>query len=262
MTSVSKSSTVQSLQRALSLLNFLAQSKQGMNLKDVAAASELPPSTAHRLLSTLLECGYVQTSSAQRWSVGVQAFSVGQSFLDSRDLLDLVRGPMIRLMEETQETVKMGILSGNQAVILTQSECSQSMRAFAEPGARLPLHCTSLGKAFLACLDQDAVEDIVGTTFTAQTAKTHLNIGSLWDDLAQSKKRGFAVQDEEYLVGLRGAAACIYDEDGKAIAALSVTGPTVRIPTDRLDQLGRVVSGVCRNITQQYGGKIPSALAA
>ena len=251
------------MQRALSLLNHLAQSKGGMALKDIATAADLPPSTAHRLLSTLLDAGYVQMSpTGQRWTIGVQAFSVGQSFLDGRDLLDLARAPMVRLMEETQETVKMGVMSGDQVIILTQSECSQPMRAFAEPGASLPLHCTSLGKALLTTFDLDRVRALVGQSFSAHTAKTHLSFDTLWHDLNHSRTRGYAVQDEEYLVGLRGAAACVYDEAGAAIAALSVTGPTVRIPSDRLDQLGHLVAQVCAQITQQYGGKIPEALAA
>ncbi len=169
---------------------------------------------------------------------------------------------MMRLMEETQETVKMGVMSGGQVIILTQSECSQPMRAFAEPGASLPLHCTSLGKALLTTFDLDRVRALVGQSFGAHTAKTHSSFDTLWRDLNHSRSRGYAVQDEEDLVGLRGAAACIFDEVGKAIAALSVTGPSVRIPSERLEQLGHLVGQVCTQITEQYGGKAPKALAA
>ena len=259
-----KNGNVQSLQRALSLMNCLAQSPSGLGLKDIAAEAGLPPSTAHRLLSTLLDQGFVHIQpGGQKWTIGVQAFSVGQSFLAGRDLIQIARAPMVKLMEETQETVKMGFLSGDHVVILTQAECSQPMRAFAEPGASLPLHCTSMGKALLAAHGKGAAHDLlVAQSITAQTAKTILKFDPLWSDIEATWARGYAVQDEEYLIGLRGAAACIYDENGKPAAALSVNGPSVRIPSDRLDQLGELVADVCQEITASYGGKIPEVVAA
>jgi len=204
----------------------------------------------------------LKVTSWNTGSTGVQAFSVGQSFLSGRDLVEIARAPMVCLMEETQETVKMGLLSGDKVVILTQSECSQPMRAFAEPGASLPLHCTSLGKALLSVVERGEAEALVGSHMPAQTAKTLVNFEALWQDVQAAKAHGYAVQDEEYLIGLRGAAACIFDEAGQPIAALSVTGPTVRIPSARLSQLGTLVAQVCAQITQQYGGKQPALAAA
>ena len=263
LASSSKSSTVQSLQRALSLMDTLSQTSGGLSLKELAAKVSLPPSTAHRLLSTLSESGYVKMSTTgQRWSIGVQAFSVGQSFLNNRDLVEVAREPMIRLMEETQETVKMGLMSGDRIVVLTQIECSQPMRAFAETGASLPLHCTSLGKALLATRSHQEAFELVDDRLTAQTAKTLVTFESLWSDLMVVRSRGYAVQDEEYLVGLRGAAACIFGENMEAVAALSVNGPTVRIPSERLSQLGMLVAEVCADITNLYGGKRPALVAA
>lgn len=242
-------------------MNALSSSPAGLSLKDLAEKTGLPSSTAHRLLATLSEQGYVQSHpSGQRWRIGVQAFSVGQSFLAGRDLIEIARAPMVKLMEETQETVKMGLLSGDEVVILTQSECSQSMRAFAEPGARLPLYCTSLGKALLAPLGKEAALDLVGDQFQAQTAKTLPDFKSLWAQISSGES--YAIQDEEYLAGLRGAAACIYDEHGVAAAALSVTGPSVRIPAERLSQLGTLIASVCEEITQAYGGKQPATAQA
>ena len=136
------------------------------------------------------------------------------------------------------------------------------MRAFAEPGSRLPLYCTSLGKAFLAAMGEAEAKTILrDQDMEAKTNKTLTDFPRLWQDIRQTLPRGYAVQDEEYMIGLRGAAACIYNEDGMPAAALSVTGPSVRIPSDRLDQLGDLVAKVCAQITHEYGGKLP-ALAA
>ena len=258
-----KSGTVQSLTRALDLMKTLANAPQGLSLKEVACQTALPPSTAHRLLTTLAENGFAaMTGQGQRWRVGVDAFTVGQSFLNGRDLIETARAPMVRLMEETQETVKVGLLVGQQVIILTQAECSQSMRAFAEPGTSLPLYCSSLGKAFLGAYGKAEDKTLLkNETFEALPSKTLGSFDALWTNIAQTALKGYAGQDEEFREGLRGAAACIYDERGTPAAALSVTGPSVRIPTERLDQLGVLVAQVCREITQEYGGKIPAMAA-
>ena len=263
MVDAAKPGTVQSLTRALELMKTLALVPQGLSLKDIAAQNRLPPSTAHRLLTTLSENGFAtMAADCQKWRIGVEAFAVGQSFLAGRDLIQTARAPMVRLMEETQETVKIGLLVGTQVVILTQSECSQPMRAFAEPGTSLPLYCTSLGKALLAAQGQAAAKTLLGdAAFTALTSKTLPDFPALWANISATYAHGYAVQDEEYREGLRGAAACIFDEHGAPAAALSVTGPSVRIPSDRLDQLGVLVARVCQGITQEYGGKRPAIAA-
>ena len=263
MTDAAKSGTVQSLTRALELLKTLAGAPQGLSLKEVASLTALPPSTAHRLLTTLSENGFAaMAGQGQKWRVGVEAFCVGQSFLNGRDLIETARAPMVQLMEEAQETVKIGLLVNGQVIILTQSECSQPMRAFSEPGTSLPLYCSSLGKAFLGAYGRVAAKAMLADShLAALTSKTLTDFDSLWRDVSRAAARGYGVQDEEYRVGLRGAAACIFDENGTPAAALSVTGPSVRIPTERLDQLGILVAQICQQITQEYGGKIPAMAA-
>jgi len=110
--------------------------------------------------------------------------------------------------------------------------------------------------------DEETARVLVGDSITAQTARTLTNFEAVWEQVVQSRARGYAVQDEEYLIGLRGAASCIYNEDGHVVAALAVTGPTVRIPSERLDQLGKLVSRVCTDITLNYGGQVPQQAAA
>lgn len=254
--------TVQSLTRALGLLSTLAKTPHGLPLKDIAAQTQLPPSTAHRLLTTLAGSGFVQ-GQGPNWTVGLQAFCVGQAFLADRDLIDIARQPMAQLMEETQETVKLGLLSGTHAVVLSQAESSQSMRAFAQPGEFLPLYCTSLGKALLGAEGQDAARALLEQVdMAAQTARTLTDFTNLWSDIQATFAHGYAIQDEEFLLGLRGAAACVYDEAGKAVGAISVTGPSVRIPGQRLDQLGPLVAQVAAEVTEAYGGKVPYKVAA
>ena len=148
MGDAAKSGMVQSLDAGVGLDEDAFRAPQASSLKNIAAETNLPPSTAHRLLTTLSESGLTMSGS-QKWRWGSMLSLLVRAFLAGRDLIETARAPMVRLMEETQETVKIGLLSGQQVVILTQSECSQPMRAFAGHSPALPF-TANLGKAFLA----------------------------------------------------------------------------------------------------------------
>ena len=125
----------------------------------VGQATGLPPSTVHRLLKSLEQRHYVvHDEDRGRWFIGVQAFSVGGAFLRGRNYAALARPIMRRLMEEAGETVNLAAEDRGEAVFLAQVECRQMMRALSQPGIRVPLHCSGVGKALLAALPVLEVE--------------------------------------------------------------------------------------------------------
>jgi len=137
--------------RALALLNRISEATDGATLTELAQQVGLPPSTAHRLLTTLEQERYVRFDHDGRlWSVGVQAFVIGCTFTRTRSLVGISRPLMRRLMEESEETVNLAIEDQGEMVYLAQVECRQMMRAFARPGTRVPLHCSGVGKAVLS----------------------------------------------------------------------------------------------------------------
>ena len=154
---------VQSLMRALALLNRIAESPDdGASLTDLAQQVGLPTSTAHRLLTTLEQERYVRFNHEQRtWTVGVQAFVTGSAFTKTRSLVALARAHMRRLMEEGGETVNLAVEDEGEAVYLAQVECRQMMRVFARPGSRVPLHCSAVGKAILSATSDKRLSKIL-----------------------------------------------------------------------------------------------------
>jgi IclR family acetate operon transcriptional repressor len=253
---------VQSLSRALSLLNSLAEHPQGLTLSEVAAKVTLPTSTAHRLLTTLQNERYVRfLSSRNLWFVGVQAFEVGSAFVHSRDIISIARPFMRRLMEESGETVNIGVHDAGEVVYLDQVESRNIMRAISGPGGRVPVHCSGIGKVFLAALNERTVAEIVARKGLArETVNTVATMTDLTRDLEQVRRRGYAIDDEEYAIGLRCVASAIYDENGEPIAGLSISGPAARVTDDRLAELGlRVTQRAC-DITKQLGGRKPAHL--
>jgi IclR family acetate operon transcriptional repressor len=252
---------VQALSRALDLLECIAAAESGLGLGELGQATGLPPSTVHRLLKSLEQRHYVvHNEDRGRWFIGVQAFSVGGAFLRSRNYAALARPIMRRLMEEAGETVNLAAEDRGEAVFLAQVECRQMMRALSQPGIRVPLHCSGVGKALLAAFPVLEVEAMLAERRPAGlTGKTITDPENLLRELAVSRERGYAIDDEEHAVGLRCVAVAIHDEHGRPLAALSISGPTARIPNERIAALGAMVVLAAADVTAAVGGRMPNS---
>jgi IclR family transcriptional regulator, acetate operon repressor len=251
-------SQVQSLTRAVALLDTLAEAADGMSLSDVAQIVGLAPSTAHRLLTTLEACRYVRfVASEGLWQVGVQSFVVGQAFRRSRNVVTLARPYMRHVMEESGETVNLYIEEGGEAVCMAQVECRQLMRAIARPGGRVKLHCSGAGKAMLAHLPASEVGQVLQAHGLPRATERTLDTPKkLKADLERVRERGFAIDDEEHALGLRCVAAAILDEEGRPLAALSVSGPLARIDDTAMGVIGGLVRRAAVALTEQVGGRV------
>ncbi len=250
---------VQSLARALSLLEVLGEDDDGYRLVDLAERVGLPASTTHRLLTTLEQRRFVQFDrEGGLWHIGVQCFSVGAVFLRRRNLVTQSLPFMRRLRDDLGETANLGIEDQGEVVFLTQVESRQMMRAITRPGGRAPMHCSGVGKALLAALPEPDVAEVLRVHGLARlTAKSIARPAQLRQALEAVRKAGYAVDDEEHAVGLRCVAAAVYDEHGTAVAAISVSGPTARIPDGRIPEYGRAVRAAAADVTAALGGRLP-----
>lgn len=247
---------VQSLVRALSILSALAESDDGMTLTEISQQVKLPPSTAHRLLTTMQHERYVSFDSERTlWFVGVQAFSVGNAFTKNRNLSQIARPYMRALMEDSGETVNLAVADGGEVIFLSQVECRKMMRALVTPGRRALMHCSGVGKALLAFLPEEELDAIIAQHGLPKlTDRTLVLEQDLKRDLERSRQLGYAFDDEEHAVGLRCVAGVVRDETGNAIAALSLSGPAARISDDKIEQFGLKVRRVCADLSREYGG--------
>jgi IclR family acetate operon transcriptional repressor len=251
---------VQSLSRALSLLECIAASESGITLSDLAQQVGLAASTTHRLLNTLEQHGFAALDGDRGvWFVGVRAFTVGNAFLADRDVVSIARPFMRRLMEHAGESVNLAILDDAKVVFVAQVQCREMMRMLVRLGGRAPVHASGAGKALLAALEPSQVHALLARhgleRFTANTLGTH---GALTADLDRVRARGFAFDDEEHAVGLRCVAATVHDELGDAVAAISLSGPRARITDDRIARLGALVIDGANEITRAMGGRAPA----
>jgi len=252
-------SQVQSLTRGLSILESLAQAEGGLTLTDLAHRSTLAPSTAHRLLATLEKMGYVyQAGELGRWYVGVQAFTVGSSFLASRDFVAQSHPYMRRLMEQSGETANLGILDGTEAVFVDQVQCREMMRTIVKLGSRVPLHASGVGKAIFASLGDEQIDAILKVKGLPRTTENTITAPeTMWATVRVIRQRGWSFDDEEHALGTRCVAAPVYDEHAEPLGAISLAGPSSRLPDVRIKQLGPLVAHTAEELTRRLGGRWP-----
>jgi IclR family acetate operon transcriptional repressor len=250
---------VQSLTRGLSILEALARAEAGLSLTDIAQRVDLPPSTTHRLLSTLEKMGYVyQSEELGHWYVGLQAFTVGSGFLANRDFVGQSHVYMRRLMEQSGETANLAILDGTEAVFIAQVQCREMMRILVKLGSRVPLHASGVGKAIFAALPDEQIDAILKVKGLPRiTNNTIVAPETMWAALKVIRHRGYSFDDEEHAPGTRCVAATIYDEYAEPLGAISLAGPSSRLPDERIKQLGPIVAHTAEELTRRLGGRWP-----
>ena len=255
-TAADRSGQVQSLVRAISLMRAIADLEDGATLTDLAQTVGLAPSTAHRLLTTLEQERFVRFGQERSlWLVGVDAFTVGNAFVRSRDLVSIARPYMRQLMEDSGETVNLAMMDQGESVYLSQVECRQLMRVFARPGGRVPMHCSGVGKALLSVMSEGEVSRILQKRGMARaTTRSIDSPASLRAALVEIRSLGYAFDDEEHAIGLRCVAAPILDEYGGPLAAISLSGPKARIEDSRVPVLGDLVRRAADQISAELGG--------
>jgi len=249
-------STVQALDRGLTLLRELAKARN-IALSDLAALAEMPISSTHRILSTLQKHGFVEfDESTQEWMIGIEAFRIGNTYLMRTSLVEAARKTLRRLMEETGETANLGIADSGDVVFVDQVETQNPIRAFFSPGTRGYMHSSGIGKSLLADMPQREVEKIMRLKGQPEfTPKTLTSSEDLHNDLDQTRKRGWSIDDEERYSGMRCVASSIYNTFGEAIAGISISGPTVRFPNHVISELGPMVKRAADEVTSAIGGK-------
>jgi IclR family acetate operon transcriptional repressor len=250
--------TIQALDRGISLLVTL--SKEGeLSLTDLALSVGMPPSTAHRVLSTLQKHGFVELDAAsQHWAVGLEAFRVGSSYLERTNLVDSARAVMRDLAHQSGETTNLGIADNGDVVFISQIESHKPIRAFFLPGTRGFMHASGIGKALLANFSRAEVEKILQKKGCPEfTAKTITTPSALFAELEIIKQRGWALDDEERFLGMQCIAAPIYNSFSEAIAGVSVSGPTVSFLNNSIAEIGHRVKQAAAKITNSIGGVTP-----
>ena len=240
----------QAVDRASTLLVTVLQSDRPVPFADLAAAADLPKSTASRILTSLERHGLVRRGQDASVRPGpVLARYVGSGRADA--LLRQAGPHLARLGELTGETVNLAVPGATAVEQVAQVDSRFMLGAVNWVGRDVPFHCSALGKVFLA----HGVSRVPKGRLDRRTDRTITTRDRLEIDLAAVRRLGYAVADSELEPGLVAVAAPISDPDGTVVAAVSVTGPSVRLTADRIPGVGRLLVAEARAISRALDPK-------
>ena len=242
------------LERALAILEMLANARAGLTLAEITRHLGLARSSAHYLLLTLERHGYLQRNrQTGRYMFGLKLFSLANTAMSGLSVREQAVPFLNALREKTRLTVNMAILEHNEVVIIEKVEPPSLFRLATWVGMRLPVHCTSMGKALLAYLPEAELDRLLKPGLLHYNENTIVSSKRLKQHLAQIRRLGYAIDDEEATIGLRGIGAPILDLTGRAIASISVAGTTAEITPENLSSLAEKVKQTAVAISQQIG---------
>lgn len=246
---------VRAVDRALGLLVLVSDSPGGIALPQIAAQAELAASTTHRLLTTLEGRGFVHfDKKSGHWFVGRTALAVGATYAGSRDMVACAQPILKRLGQSCGETASLGALEDGRVVFLHRFD-ARARRAFVPTGSSLPAHCSSIGKALLAVLPQAEVHRTLSAErLVAVTPNTICSPEALMGALEETRRVGFALDDEENTIGLRCIAAPVLDAYHRPVAAVSLAVPVERLDIGQVAERGRMVAAAAQELTRAWSG--------
>jgi DNA-binding IclR family transcriptional regulator len=257
----SKSAPVGVIGKVLRVLELLDQTPAGLQLKDVAAKTGINKSTVHRFLSHLETEAYLFRDAAGTYMLGPKLARLGNGVNFQITLANMCRPTLEKLRGTTDETVNLAVLDGSSVLYLDVLESFHTFRLVSQVGTRRALYCTSLGKAILANMDdvRRREEIFASIQFTADTARSFGSVARLKKDLIQTRAQGFALDDEEAVMGARCIGAAIFGADGKVVGAISVSGPVSRVSRERLPFFSAAITKAAREISWRLGYRAPRA---
>jgi DNA-binding IclR family transcriptional regulator len=245
---------VQALDRAFAVLDLLGESDIPLGLAQVASSLQLHKSTAHRFLMVLERHRMVERTPGGKFRLGLKLFDLGNRAIGQYDLRERAQPHLRRLVLDTEETAHLGILEGAHVIYIDKIEPARSVRMITRIGASNPVHCTSVGKAMLAFLPEERIADILSRTrFERFTSHTISTVEALRVEIEKTRRRGYAVDDEEFEEGLRCIAVPVLDAQRFPVAAVSVSGPSFRVTAQKLPSIANHLLQCVRGISTDMG---------
>lgn len=253
----SKVITVQSVDRALLILDILQEYPKGLGVTELSLKLDVSKSTVHRLLMSLRVKGYIkQDEENMKYGLGLKLIELSQSVSDNLDIRKLAANHLYNLAEITGETAHLVIRENNEIVYIDKIESSETIRMFSNIGKRAPMHCTGVGKAILAFLPKNKINQVLEENGMQKfTDKTITEKNTMLKHLKEIRNKGYSIDDEEHELGIKCAAAPIFNYKDEVIGGISVAGPIMRISDEKLKFIASEVLRVSKEISRHFGAK-------
>ena len=246
---------MKSLLKAIDTIDAVARAGSA-GIREISSMTGFPPSTIHRIVATLMERHYLrQDPFTKRYSLSYRFLELGSQVQQQFNLISIARPHLERLMAEAKESVNLAVQDGDSVVYLDCVPSNYSMlQLFTKPGARVPLYATAVGKMFLSCMSESALDAYLERTrLTLNTPYTRIERINILEDLKEIRLQGYSVDDEEMEEGVRCVAALIHDHHSQPVAAISISGASMRVAPARISYFGELTKACASTISRELG---------
>ena len=239
------SGQVKTLSKGLAVLEMII-ANETVRTTDVAEQLGIDMGCASRILHTLVDSGFVTRGSGRLYQVGPKLTQRTGRRRSQSELRMTARPLLEKLVQLTGESAHLSILADSQVLYLDRADSTAPLRVDRPVGTLAPLHCTALGKVFMAFDEAPVPADMPGFTVRTITDPELMRA-----HLRQVRSQGYALDDEEFDMGIRCVSAPLRDSDGNVVAALGLSGPTARVNLTRAKELGELVRRTAEEFAQQ-----------
>lgn len=247
--------TVQSIDRAMQLLEVLSQHVEGVGLLELSERVNLSKSTVHRLLSTLISNGYVkQHEGTGRYHLTMKMFILGSRPIEKLDVLKVSRPYLEKLRDLSGEVIHLVIMDGSEILYVDKVESENTVRMYSNIGKKGTLYSTSVGKAMLADLDDEEIRRIWNQIeITKKTDYTITDFPSFMEEIRDIREKGYAMDRQENELGVKCMGTSVLDYSSRPVAAFSISGPVQRMTDEKVEELSRHILDAKMGISQELG---------
>jgi len=251
---MAKKALVLSVEKALKIIDLFRHEKR-MNLTEISGILNLPKSTAFGLIATLEKYGYLeQELDTGKYQLGITFLEMGGMFSSRLDIYKEVKPIMEKISKQYGGNVHMTKLLGNEVVYIDNIEPSNSIIVKTRIGSRAPANCTSTGKAFLACLSDAKLESLFPENHLVKLTKNSIsNITTLKKQLALIRERGYSIDNQESILGVKGVGAVCRSLSGKPIFGISLARLSEQFSADLVEEIGKLLKIETELLSKRLG---------
>src|SRR5215813_390956 len=250
---------VQSLGRAFAILEEVARHRDGIGLAELSKMVGLHNSTAFHLAKTLVSIGYIrQERDSKRYRIGLPLFALAASVFDEIEMVNIAMPILEQLSRDTGESGHLAVRMGDAVVVIARTSGSGAFQLTDRVGVVRPAHCTALGKAILAGLDEDESKRFLQRVeLKPSTKKSITEVPALLREIADVKRTGVAYDQGEFNLEVRCIAVPAKDFTGQTIGAIGISGPIWRESSQALQTKTKAVQAAGARLSAAFGQKAP-----
>lgn len=243
--------TAKSLYKAIKLLDYFTVDNPERGITELAELSGMYKSSVHNIVTTFEKCGILEKNSINnRYKLGLKILQLNYNLCSSNDLRNIMQPYMERVSNYGNETVYLAVPSGSEVLYLNAQYPIGRTPGRSIIGVKAPMYCTGVGKAMLAYLPEEVLDEIVANGFNKYTSNTISDIVTLKKELELIRKRGYAIDNMEHEYGIKCVAVPIKNIRGEVVAALSTSGPSLRFSDQKIQEYANLLTGISLELSK------------